>query len=447
MVDLSDQTQLGGSRARLGSSGLALPTALGALLATGVLVTGLWLIVDLSSKAAENRESSVRALQIAEAGVAHAHALLRGALEDTTLNRLLRGSDNASNTADDGGLYGYGLPSADVIPIAGRAMTGGSYFVELVDDPADGDTDPFNDTNFRILLRCTGWTSDSAMARIEVVIGVTPLPGIVTDGILTISGDPEITGPCGSAHANQILVVSGNPVVQNGVTAADTVQVSGSITDPNNQPVEPLHHQPPIVVPDVNTADYCDEADFILQANGFILDVSTTTLHDGTIGWGGWKRQSSNPVIWEDDGNTIANGTYCVEGNAKISGAHGSPGSPLQISIIATGSIEISGNPYLTPDHPSGALLVAAGDVSVSGNPVGGADNYQGVIHAGAQCKLDGNPSLNGHVVCNDGANPTGSVDYADMNLISGTPKITFDCSDIFGGTRRALSWFQSFNW
>lgn len=447
MVCLSDQTQLGSRRGGLGSAGMALPTALAALVATGVLVSGIWTITDLNTMAAENREGAVRALLLAESGAAHAQAVLRGALEDTSLTRLLRGWDNAINTADDGSLTGYGLPNGDQIPAAGIAMSGGSYSVQLVDDPADGDTDLFNDTNSRILARCTGWTSDGAMARIDVVIGTTPLPGFVTEGNLTINGNPEITGPCGSAHANEIVVVSGNPVVENGVTAADTVQVSGSITDPNNQPVVPLHHQPPIEISDVNISDYCSGADYILQDNGYVLDVGAAMLHDATsAGWGGFKRGSSAPVIWEDDGNTINGGTYCVEGNVKIGGNPGSPGNPLVISLIAEGSIEISGNPYLAPAHPDGALLVADGDVSISGNPTGGNDSYKGLVYAGSQCKLSGNPQLNGNVVCKDDPNPAGSVNYADMNAISGDAKITFDCTGTFAGMRRALVWYQTFN-
>ncbi len=446
MLDLSDQTQLGSSRARLGSSGIALPTALGALIATGVLVSGIWVIVDLSSKTAVNRESSVRALQIAEAGAAHAQALLRGALEATDLDQLLIGSDDIPDTDDDGGLYGYGLPAADEIPLAGRAITGGTYFVRLVDDPADDDTDPFNDTNFRVLAQCTGWTDDSAMARVDVVLGVTPLPGMVTGGSLTIAGNPEIIGDCGAAHANQIVVVSGNPIIENGVTASDTVTGSGSITDPNNQPVVPLSHQPPIEIPDVDIAEFCSGANYVLQDNGMILDVGTNTLHDGITGWGGFKRSSSSPVIWVDDGNTMNEGKYCAQGNVKISGGLGSPGNPVALSLISEGSVEISGNPYLTPYDPDGSLIVAAGDVSISGNPSGGADSYAGLIYAGAQCKVSGNPQLTGNLVCNDAPNPAGSVEYAAINEISGHAKIIAECNNFLVGSARVLSWSQSFD-
>ena len=66
---------------------MALPTALGALVATGVLVSGLWTIVDLNSTVAQNREGAVRALLLAESGAAHAQGLLRGALVESSLNR------------------------------------------------------------------------------------------------------------------------------------------------------------------------------------------------------------------------------------------------------------------------------------------------------------------------------------------------------------------------
>ena len=117
---------------------------------------------------------------------------------------------------------------------------------------------------------------------IEMVVGVTPLPGIVTDGKLTISGSPNVLGACGAVHANEIVVVSGDPTVAQGVTAADTVEVSGSIEDESGNPVTPLHHQPPVEIPAMNPMDYCGAADYRLHDNGSFVTVSPYDSADAT---------------------------------------------------------------------------------------------------------------------------------------------------------------------
>ena len=430
-------------RAGLGSAGVALPAALTGLLALSVLIAGAWLIVDLSAKAAKNREGAVRAFELAESGAAHALAILRGDLVDTSLTRLLVGSDNLQSTADDGRLIGYGLPAGDQVPAAGVSFAGGTYFVELVDDPGDTDGDPLADSNSRILARCRGVASDGASATVEAVIGSTPLPALATEGNLIINGNPEILGPCGSAHGNQIVVVSGNPTVSGGVTAADTVDVSGTITDTLGNPVEPLHHQPPIEIPELHYSDYCPgDADFVLRADGMVIDDLGNVVGDAngaTVN--GWKYVGSG--IWDLDSDTPTPGTYCVEGNAKMGKNPGTAGSPIDLSVIAQGSIEISGNPYMQPDHADGILLLAEGDVSISGNPVASAKTYSGSIYAGSQCKVSGNPRISGSIMCKDNPNPPGSEEYAVQNEISGNAEITFDCTGLISGKRRFLSWSQ----
>ena len=446
MVDLPSQPLVMGPDRPSDSAGIALPATLTAMLAAGVLVAGMWTMVSIERMSTDNREDATRALQFAEAGVAHAQALLRGPLRDTALTRLLVGSDGVVNTSDDGWLTGFGLASQDAIPDVGIAVPGGRYFVQILDDPADADGNDKADSNGRVLARCWALTSDQGSASVDFVIGSTPLPGIVVDGSLKINGNPNIVGTCGSAHANEIVVVSGNPTIEGTVTASDTVEVSGSINDTQGDPVEPLHHQPPVEVPDVDPWDFCGEADYILQANGFILDVATSVLHDARSDEVmGWKRGSSDPVQWDLASNTVTDGTYCVEGNAKVSGNPGVPGNPAQVSLIATGSIELSGNPYIQPAHPDGALIVAGGDVSISGNPEGGNDNYHGLVYAAAQCKLSGNPSLFGNVVCRDGANPPGSMEFASENEISGNASIQYQCGGTLGARRRVLSWYQRF--
>ena len=429
---------------RMGNrAGMALAAAIGALTALSVLLSATWIIVDLNVKSSLNRESAVRAMLVAESGAAHTLSLLRGDLSTRTFDHLLMGSDSVRNTADDALLMGYGLATADFIPDTGLTVPDGKYFVTLLDDAADNDGDPLKDSNNRILARCRGITGDGASAVIEMVIGVTPLPGFVTDGSLTINGNPDVLGACGSVHANQIVVVSGNPTVAQGVSASDTVTVSGSIQDANGNPVTPLHHQPPIEIPALDPMDYCGDADYILEADGTFITVAPPSTQDANGNEvEGWKLVGTSPPRWDVSGNSMAAGTYCVQGNVKISGNPSGPGNTsLPLTILATGSVGFSGNPQVTPAHPDGIAVISGGDIEISGNP--SSDGYEGVFYARSQCRINGNPTINGQVMCDDEPNAAGTDNDVNQNAISGNPTITYNCSGLFGGKRRVLAWYQ----
>jgi hypothetical protein len=112
------------------------------------------------------------------------------------------------------------------------------------------------------------------------------------------------------------------------------------------------------------------------------------------------------------------------------------------MSIIATGSIEISGNPYMTADHDDGIMFLAGGDVSISGNPAVGSNNFQGLIYAGAQCKVSGNPAIAGQLMCANGPQPVNSINITSTHDMSGNFTLTFDCSANVFNKRRILFWY-----
>jgi hypothetical protein len=112
------------------------------------------------------------------------------------------------------------------------------------------------------------------------------------------------------------------------------------------------------------------------------------------------------------------------------------------LSVIATGSIEVSGNPFLTADHDDGIMFLAGGDLSISGNPGVGNPNFQGLMYAGAQCKMSGTPDLFGQLMCANGAQPAGSVNFVSSHDMSGDFTLTFDCSANVFNRRRVLFWY-----
>jgi len=139
----------------------------------GALGTAMWAAVARTALSANSHEEALRATELAEAGATHALSVVRAELSDQSFTRLLRGSDNTVQTADDGLLVGYGLASDRKIPATGVSLGGGTYFVLFVDDPAETDGDPLTDSNSRVVLRAQSTTNRNAEATVDVFLRAT----------------------------------------------------------------------------------------------------------------------------------------------------------------------------------------------------------------------------------------------------------------------------------
>ena len=402
-----------------------------ALVAASILAAGVFAFADLSAKAQMNQERTTRALQVADAGISHAVSLLRSApLRSRTFGTILRGANGFGPDADDQVMSGYaGVAAADWIPLAGKAFQGHTYFVTLQDDPADGDAFPVTDLNGRVLVRCRSVTSDGATAEVAAIVGAVPMPGIAADGNLAFAGGPVVGGACGGVHSNGNLSAAGG-----GPTVTGQATATGTVTG-NYGPAPKLGGQAEVVIPDLNPMNFCGEADYRLLSTGNILNVATgiTAAPAGS----GWAYTAAG-TTWELTGSPAV-GTYCVTGNATVSGGGGTAVAPLRISVLATGSIALSGTTFLTPDHSEGVLFMAGGDVSIAGTPGSFAN---GMVYAAAQCITSGNATLNGQLLCANGAHPAGATPYATTHSISGSFTLNFDCSANVFNKRRVLYWY-----
>jgi hypothetical protein len=362
-----------------------------------VLAIGIHSMSSLQNTSSKNRESATRALLLAEAGAAHAQAMVRDTLRMHDYTRLFRGSDNIAGNADDGVLDGYGMSSTLAIPKAGKVAVGGIYTVEIIDDPADPVASLLVDGNARAVLRCTGITSDSARASVDVIVGSMLVPGIATDKDLEISAAATINGACGGIHANGNLTGGGSPTVATRATATGTVSLD----------VTPkLSGQLPVEIPDLNPMDFCAGADYTITGN-FVLSSGTPP------------------------------GTYCVNGNVSSGGDFGSLASMKAISIFATGAIKINHKVFIKADHADGITLLGAGDLDYQAD--GGTE---GMVYAGGHCYLSAKPTFNGQLICKSKADPAGAIDYTDKNLISGDVTINFGCYSLLN-SRRRTGWLQ----
>ncbi len=423
----------------LGYRGIALPSAMFALVAASILAAGLFAFADLGAKATLNQERATRASQVADAGIAHALSLLRGQLRMHNFTRILRGSDNFIPTADDSLFINYGLAANDQIPLAGKAFQGHTYFVSVRDDPSDGDANASTDLNGRVLVRCRAVTGDGATAEVAAIIGSVPMPGFAADGNAAFGTGPDILGPCGGAHANgNISSTGGGPIINTQVSATGTVTGSWSLPDGSTAPKAP--NSAPIDIPDLNPADFCGaDADFRLLAGGVATNGAGTgiaipagwTYNVGTLTWSLAGVAGVPPV-----------GTYCVTGNAFVNGSVGLAATPKQMSVIATGSIRIEGTPYMVADHPDGILALAGGDLYLAGNAAAGSTSYSGMLYARAQCLATGNFVASGQLLCANNAQPLGATEWTAVHDVTGNFTLRFDCSANVFNKRRVLYWY-----
>jgi hypothetical protein len=395
--------------------GFALLSVLLLLMLITALTGALVVSGNTETFLARNHESAAQAEAAAEAGLNHGIQVVLTKLAawesegfasaELAASALLLGPDGLSGTtatdADNGRLDTLGIPAAG-LTLAG--VLNSRYEVRVMDedDPARGtvptnvaaapiseNNDPLVDANERILVRATGYARDNTVVTLEATIGPGAAPAVITNDDLDVSGNASIEGDGGGVHSNGNLSVGGSAAIEQNATASGTAGEQGHTGGMT------AGGQPTIPIPEIHAIDYIDNADYILKADGSILqadgDVECAAGDSGCASNRGWSYTGGSPVTWEV-ANDNANGTFYVEGDVRISSNHN-----IVITIIAEGSIDISGNSDWTPDTP-GLFLVTDGDLDFTG----GSDMTVGVegrILVREQFRLRGNVSLQGQIV------------------------------------------------
>jgi hypothetical protein len=411
---------------------------------------------------ARNHQSAAAAHAAAEAGLNHAVEVTLANLaqwqangfanSSAAMSALLRGPDNQVGTvltnADNGSLVNQGIPTPPAR--LGLGAGGVSYEARVLDDddPArpitlaapdlvriQEDGTATADANDRIVVRATGFAPGGTRVVLEALISPVSLPAIVTNKDLTISGNPTVTGLAGGVHSNEDLTISGNPSIAQDATASGSYSFSGNPTIGGMAGGS----QPMLTVPPVNASDHFNKANFLLTSTGLLralnngvvgavlCDASSANDACESLGYG-WVFQPGGPVGWKIGGNSVlpvGEGTYYVQGYAGISGNPGSPANPLPLTIIAEGSIEISGNPDLRPAFlgPPSLLFVTNGDLKINGT-TGTPLTVEGQMLVHEQIMISGNPILSGQILVEDAVNLSTLV---VGNSISGNPTISYN--------------------
>ncbi len=332
------------------------------------------------------------------------------------------------------------LDPGDSLDLGWRTMPNGAQYrsvIHRIDDAAGAEWEvaaPGGQLIYLLVVEGRGAGSWGGQRTLRLVVTPTSIfapTAIAVGGNLAITGSPTIQGTCGATHVNGSLNVSGSVTTvpsEGNLTASGTVTVTGSIVDSLGNPVVPVPNVEAVEIPQLDPTDYCGEADYILR-NGWVVDVaaadSSLAAPDNVVGWSDWDPVTDTYTV---DGEDVLPGTVCASGNVVVDGNAGTAASPLSISILATGSVNFDGNPFIVPDHSARIVVIAGGDLRLNGNFASGAENFDGLMYSGSQCHLSGNFVAAGHLVCLGGPDPVGALDLFAEHEILGNPTITFGC-------------------
>ncbi len=293
-------------------------------------------------------------------------------------------------------------------------------------------------------------TLGAVIGTFEVILNRALMVG----GNLVIDGSPSVLGECPGAHANGSIGGGGSPTIDGDVSATDTVTLgSGDIQDSEGNPVEPTSYADSIDLPKLNPLDYCGDADKILRDGWLVFpgppadSTALPSASDGGAPVSGWKYDAAKDLY--SGTSSVEAGTYCVEGNVQMSGSPGTKDSPLLLSLLITGSADISGKPFLKADHPDGIAIMTGGDLEISGSS--DIDTaLDGLVYAGSQCDIGGRTVITGQLACYGDPDPPGAIDLVSENKIHGNATVSFNCSSLLvkrlAKPLRPGGWYQLMN-
>jgi hypothetical protein len=420
---------------RTGERGAALVGVILLLLMMSALAAALGVSGHTETLVARNHETLAQARASAEAGLNHAVQVTIDYLRTidpvnipTTLNTLL-----VSTAALDGVTFGAATA------VTGAADPDAEYEVFLMDEDDtdrgvvvtavegvdDENGDALTDANRTIVVRAIGRARGNTTVTLEALLAPVELGAIVVDGDLEISGSVSVqssTSPeDADVHANGNLDIDGSASVAGDMTASGTYD--GPEGGSGGQPEKPL--------PKIRAEDYKHHAEYVLADTGLILcnmsggcgavangamvlDCNSGNTCRTTYGW-----EFDGPDGWRAANNgTKFDGAFYVEGKATITANH----STWLLTVIAEGSIDLSGSPEMT-SYTNELLFVTDADLDISGG-VSTSISAQGQMLVHEQISLSGTVTLGGQLIVEDA---TSEDPLVDTNAISGNVTIDYN--------------------
>jgi hypothetical protein len=337
------------------------------------------------------------------------------------------------------------------------------YNILLADDVDDkdeyGKDDPLVDANDQVVVYVTvASPAEVQPGEIRKILGVyrayvyykppgfVPEHAIIINGNLLMGGSPSVQGLMGSVHANGDLKINGGSsmVISTAGSATGSISFSGT-------PPEPEHgwnsNASPVPIPRIDPNEHIDKATWLLKSDGSVYDNTTippTLVASGT--WSGFTFDTKKGAWSKNNGTVPPAGAIFIDGSVTITGG-GTASDPWQTTLLVNGTIDMSGNAYITP-YLKGVTMMAYGDIELSGNSKA-APELNGLVATHEQIDIQGTPSFRGTVLAEDAADvfpdvtttsKAGAVDAMD---IMGNFSLTYDGGMetflVAGGTSVAL--------
>ena len=295
-------------------------------------------------------------------------------------------------------------------------------------------------------------------AILDTVRGVVSFEATIsflTEGDLSITGNPTFHGGSASVHANGSVDVSGNPRLHDGcLTSSDGATVTGNINEPSSCPADSWD-QPEKEVPAVDPRDFWHLAEYDLCPGGEVRAGPSHATLGGTAGsapcttglvldadasspYLGWRFtgccDSGEWATWEYDSNVANDGAfYAYQGTVRVTSGPGTNNNPWNVLIaaearavcpnLAGGDVFLPGSMVMAPYTAGTAhagnqhVIVAGRDVDWTGN---GRLKIPGIVAAHEQIRIDLNPQVEGSFIAEDACESV--LDSVDANEISGQP-------------------------
>ncbi len=290
-----------------------------------------------------------------------------------------------------------------------------------------------------------------SVSVVTTLASTMPAAAIAANGNLDIDAGPvTILGACAGVSVTGGLDVDGSTLITDGEIKTGPIGVGyengGRILTSDGSEATPTTDADSSGVPLLSTADYCADADYVMR-NGWVVRTGASADDAGT-GFGQVSYPDSAFAgsgvaaawAWNMDQNlytvagpSIAPGTMCVRGNVRISGEIATPTAPLDLTVIATGSIDMEGRASIRADHPERMLIMAGGDVRLAQS---GANRFDGLIYARRHCWLVGSMAINGRIQCGTAPAPAEALVLYHENDISAELTLTSSCVGTGGVTR-----------
>jgi hypothetical protein len=428
--------------------GIALIVVLLLLGVMAALTTGLSLSGSTEAAMASNETYYAGARSAAEAGMNRAVDLIvANNVLDLTATGVVPGIGNGPFALNS--QYGYSFQILDDDnPILYPTLTP----AQLAALPAQlgENNDIAVDNNTRMILRAIGTGPNGTtviVSRMLVSMEIPDIPdtdtfvsnpAVLVNGDLNIAGNATVKGSRGNVHANGNVTGGGSETITGDLTA------TGQIDDDLDAGGLVAGNMPGIAVPEIKAADFKNLADFVLTSTGDYLVANTPLTSPVTFSActggcipAGWTFSGGE---WSASGSMPAAATYYVEGPVSMHGTGKS--SFTQLSLIAEGSIKLTGNGKFKPENDQKIQFVTNGDFELGGT-VDGDDtvDMDGQIMVREQIKIYGTSEFQGRVMVEDRdsdlnewhptSNPNGrrGGSTIDTNTLSSTMTVTYNGS------------------